>query len=269
MKKVLLSLVIGIVTMLSLNSCAVSAYSQEPVSAYDYEYSYNGGNSDISVVIRYGTPYYFENTILYYLYNGWYYYPYYYGGHYYYYRYRTPFPVRPGYRFAPRHHERPYARGRFGQGPRHNAGPGHHGNHTPNHGNHGVNPRPHDNHGNHGVRPNAKPNGNGAAPHKNDGGQRVNPQPRPVIPNGQGSSARPSQRPSQPNQGVRTQPMQRPSGSFGNSGANRRSSTYQTAPRPSGGFSGGSRGGSMSHGSVGGGSHSGGSHGGGHFGGRR
>ena len=47
----------------------------------------------VDVVVRYGTPYYYDNTLTYYRYNGWYYYPYYRGRIMYYHRYDRP--VRP------------------------------------------------------------------------------------------------------------------------------------------------------------------------------
>ena len=154
MKKLIFTLILGICAIISLNSCTTYAYSQD--TPYDYQYSYNN-DVDMNIVIRMGTPYYFENSIIYYLYNGWYYYPYFYNGHYYYYRYRTPFPMRPGYRFIPRHHERPYAHhgGRFGHKPSHHPQHGHH-----------------------------------TTPHRHDNGQqhRMNTQPRPVIPHTQGTT---------------------------------------------------------------------------------
>lgn len=48
------------------------------------------------VIIRYGTPYYYDNTLTYYHYNGWYYYPYYRDRIMYYHRYQRPIPPRAG-----------------------------------------------------------------------------------------------------------------------------------------------------------------------------
>lgn len=48
------------------------------------------------VVIKYGTPYYYDNNLTYYHYNGWYYYPYYRDRVLYYHRYERPIPPRAG-----------------------------------------------------------------------------------------------------------------------------------------------------------------------------
>ena len=98
-------------------------------------------NVDFNVVIRYGTPYYYEGTLLYYLYEGLYYYPFYYDNYWYVRCYRRPFahlhhrpyfrPNRHDYRFSPGHH-RGFDR------------PGHHVGTRPGVGGH---------HENHGVRP--------------------------------------------------------------------------------------------------------------------
>ena len=69
---------------------------------------------DFNIVIRYGTPYYYEGSLLYYLYEGLYYYPFYYDNYWYVRAYRRPFahlhhrpyfrPHRYDYRFRPNHH---------------------------------------------------------------------------------------------------------------------------------------------------------------------
>lgn len=48
------------------------------------------------IIVRYGTPYYYDNTLTYYHYNGWYYYPYYRDRIMYYHRYQKPIPPRAG-----------------------------------------------------------------------------------------------------------------------------------------------------------------------------
>ena len=85
MKRFILSIILGIGILLSFNSCVTTAYASEV------------GDADVSVVIRYGTPYYYEGSLLYYVYNGWYYYPYVVNNHHYYHRYSRPLP-------PPRHH---------------------------------------------------------------------------------------------------------------------------------------------------------------------
>ena len=101
MKRFILSLAIGIATLFSLNSCAVGTYAETDIPLTE----------DISLVVRFGTPYYFEGDILYYLYDGWYYYPYTLGGRHYYYKYARPLPPpRPGHKFVPNRHDRPVMR---------------------------------------------------------------------------------------------------------------------------------------------------------------
>ena len=104
MKKILLSIVLTLSVMISFSSCVTPVYSQDVV----VEGTANAGGVDISVIISAGTPYYFEGSLLYYLYNGWYYYPYYYNNRVYYYRYSRPFATYHGYRFVPERHQRPY-----------------------------------------------------------------------------------------------------------------------------------------------------------------
>lgn len=48
------------------------------------------------VIVRYGTPYYYDNILTYYHYNGWYYYPYYRDRTMYYHRFTKPLPPRAG-----------------------------------------------------------------------------------------------------------------------------------------------------------------------------
>ena len=103
MKKFILSLLFGITILFSTSSCVTGAYGQDVVI------SGSNGDVDVSVVVRYGTPYYFEGSILYYLYDGWYYYPYLHNNYYYHYRYSRPLPPpRPGHRFVPRYNDRPH-----------------------------------------------------------------------------------------------------------------------------------------------------------------
>lgn len=101
MKRMVLNLLLGFSILFSASSCVTDAYAQDVVI------SETGGNVDISLVIRYGTPCYFEGSILYYLYDGWYYYPYLYNNYYYYYRYARPLPY---HRFTPGYYDRPYFR---------------------------------------------------------------------------------------------------------------------------------------------------------------
>lgn len=153
MKKFILSFIFGIVVLSTTTSCITEAYAQDVVVSDE------NGNANISLVIRYGTPYYFEGSILYYIYNGWYYYPYLHNNYYYYYRYSHPLPPpRHGHRFMPGYNDRPYYRFHRNHHPRPhgNVSGGHHhprpngnvgGHHHPRpHGNVGSgqhHPRPH------------------------------------------------------------------------------------------------------------------------------
>lgn len=97
MKKFIFSLILGFALLMSFTSCASPAYAQGEI--YD----------DVSIVVRYGTPYYYNGSLLYYMYNGYYYYPYLRNNHYYYHRYSRPRPLPPprgGRHFEPRHYDR-------------------------------------------------------------------------------------------------------------------------------------------------------------------
>lgn len=141
MKKFLFFIVLGIGTLFSLSSCVTPAYSQDVVVTDD--------NVDINIVVRYGTPYYYEGSLLYILYNGYYYYPRYISNNWRYYRYSRPLP-------PPRRHDIHHG----GYHPRHDV---HHGGHhsstyrTPppprRNPNSGINHRPPQNRGGFSGRP--------------------------------------------------------------------------------------------------------------------
>ena len=141
MKK-LLMLIIGILMMVSLNSCGVYSYATTQDDIYvEAEADVVYTNVDFGVVIRYGTPYYYNGDLLYYIYNGLYYYPFYYDNYWYVRVYRRPFSHlyhRPYFR--PRHYDMRFEPGRhpgFDNSPR---------------------PRPHDNRFGQGRRPDNRPN---------------------------------------------------------------------------------------------------------------
>jgi hypothetical protein len=103
MKKLIFLLLTALITF---TSCISYANAQS-----DEVYVDDNGNQ-ITVVVRYGTPYYLDGTLLYYLYDGWYYYPYYHNNYWYYYRYSRPLPysmIRHG--FVPPHSHKPYYHG--------------------------------------------------------------------------------------------------------------------------------------------------------------
>ena len=103
MKKIIFALLTAVIT---LTSCMSYTYAQsDEIYASEEE-------NNITVVIRYGTPYYLDGTLLYYLYDGWYYYPYYHNNYWYYYRYMRPLPyhtIRHG--FIPPYGHKPYYHG--------------------------------------------------------------------------------------------------------------------------------------------------------------
>lgn len=83
MKKYLSILLIGLMCMLC-TSCVTSTYAETGI-----------GDEDVQVVIRYGTPYYYGNTLAYYTYNGYYFYPYRYHNAWRFHRYSRPYYRRP------------------------------------------------------------------------------------------------------------------------------------------------------------------------------
>lgn len=194
MKKLLFALILSVAAMISLQSCTTTyAAAYEP---YDEEYVISD-NADVNIIITYGTPYYYEGQLWYYLYNGLYYYPFYYNGYWYfrpyatlyswdwyYYHYHHFTPHYHDYRFRPHHHDwnRPHHRPHGGPGGVHPGHPGEHkpgigqGGHRPNHDNvrsdenrpgngnrsgHGTinNGRPRPSHNTSIVRPSSRPNG--------------------------------------------------------------------------------------------------------------
>lgn len=93
MKKYLSSLLIGLMCMLCA-SCVTSSYAETSVC-----------DEDVQIVIRYGTPYYYNNTLAYYIYDGYYFYPYRYNNAWRFHRYSRPLPPpRPNYRRPPHSH---------------------------------------------------------------------------------------------------------------------------------------------------------------------
>ena len=111
MKKICL-FIIGLMMMFSLSSCETYTYATTQDDIYvEADVDVVRSNVSFDVIIRYGTPYYMDGTILYYLYNDLYYYPFYYNNYWYVRAYRRPFthfdrrpyfrPHRYDYRFSP------------------------------------------------------------------------------------------------------------------------------------------------------------------------
>lgn len=118
--------IIGLMIMFSLSSCETYTYATTQDDIYieniDEEVDIVHSNISFDIIFTYGTPYFRNGEILYYLYNGIYYYPFYYGGYWYVRAYRRPFvyldykpyfrPHKYDYRFKPgryfgydRHHK--------------------------------------------------------------------------------------------------------------------------------------------------------------------
>lgn len=105
MKKYLSILLIGLMCMLC-TSCVTSTYAETGI-----------GDEDVQVVIRYGTPYYYGNTLAYYTYNGYYFYPYRYHNAWRFHRYSRPYYRRPP---IPHHNNWHRHFGNYSQHPRSN-----------------------------------------------------------------------------------------------------------------------------------------------------
>ena len=111
MKKIFIFL-ISLMMMVSLNSCETYTYAttQDDIHV-EADVDVVRSNVSFDVVIRYGTPYYMDGALLYYLYKDLYYYPFYYNNYWYVRAYRRPFthfdrrpyfrPHRYDYRFSP------------------------------------------------------------------------------------------------------------------------------------------------------------------------
>jgi len=95
MKKLILNIIIGLSVLILFSSCITGAYAQENEI----------GNDDTRIIITYGTPYFYDGTLIYYNYNNLYYYPYILNGRTYYRAYSRPFPHHRHWHYAkPRHH---------------------------------------------------------------------------------------------------------------------------------------------------------------------
>ena len=161
MKKYILNILsaicISLITLGTLCSCE-TVYAS--TTTYDDMY-YENDYASIDIIVTYGTPYYLDGVLQYYIYRNLYYYPFYYNDIMYFRSFYRPLPPRHHYNFG-----RPH-RGDIGFGhhrghrPSHNGnhgGPGHdnhkpHGNHggqhQPGHSNHGQHQPGHSNHGQH------------------------------------------------------------------------------------------------------------------------
>lgn len=118
MKKIY-SILIGLMMCFTLSSCAFETYATTQDDIYvQTEVDVVRSTVDYQIVIKYGTPYYYNGSILYYIYDNLYYYPYYYDNYWYFRCYRRPFPYT-NYRPYFRPHRYDY---RFYEGYRHPRG---------------------------------------------------------------------------------------------------------------------------------------------------
>ena len=154
MKRKLLTFFICLMLFFSLNSCVIKSYATTHDDIYmENEVDIVRSNISFDVIIQYGTPFYEDGVLLYYLYRDIYYYPFYYNNYWYVRAYRRPLtyfyhrpyfrPHRYDYRFNPGSH-RGFCK------------PHHSNNHyrhtTPNRGHNWRHNRPHDSR--HHVMPN-------------------------------------------------------------------------------------------------------------------
>ena len=169
MKTKLLTFLVCLMMLFSLNSWVVNGYATTQDDIYaETEVDVVRSNVSFDVIIQYGTPYYRDGALLYYLYRDIYYYPFYYNNYWYVRAYRRPFthfdhrpyfrPHRYDYRFSPGSYRGFY---------RPNNPNSHYRPITPNRGNNDRYHRPH------GSRPTIKPNN----PYKPNSG-RVTPKSR-------------------------------------------------------------------------------------------
>jgi hypothetical protein len=114
MKKLYIFLIV-LMMMFSLSSCETYTYATTQDDIYvETEGDVVRSNVSFDVIIQYGTPYYRDGVLLYYLYRDIYYYPFYYNNYWYVRAYRRPFihfntrpyfrPHRYDYRFSPGHY---------------------------------------------------------------------------------------------------------------------------------------------------------------------
>ena len=115
MKKRIFTILIGLMMLFTLNSCVVGTYATTQDDIYvETEVDVVRSNVSFDVIIQYGTPYYRDGVLLYYLYRDIYYYPFYYNNYWYVRAYRKPFthfdhrpyfrPHKYDYRFSPGHY---------------------------------------------------------------------------------------------------------------------------------------------------------------------
>ena len=115
LRKIMYLTIIYICMIVSLSSCSMDVYATTQDDIYvEAEVDVVRSNVSFDVIIQYGTPFYRDDVLLYYLYRDIYYYPFYYNNYWYVRAYRRPFthfntrpyfrPHRYDYRFSPGHY---------------------------------------------------------------------------------------------------------------------------------------------------------------------
>ena len=108
--KIVKLFILCLFTLCTISSCEVYSYATTQDDIYiESETDIVKSNVNFDIIIRYGTPFYVDNILRYYLYNNIYYYPFYYNNYWYLRAYRRPFnhldyhpyfrPHRYDYRF--------------------------------------------------------------------------------------------------------------------------------------------------------------------------
>ena len=108
MRRKFMTILIYLIMLLSFSSCITSVDTYPQNDAHiENEIDVIRPNASINTIFRYGTPYYIDGRVSYYIYKNVYYYPYYYGDYWYVRAYRYPVnyhnfkPHRYDYRFSP------------------------------------------------------------------------------------------------------------------------------------------------------------------------
>jgi len=115
MKRRIFTILMCLMMLFSLSSCETYTYATTQDDIYvEAEVDVVRSNVSFDVIIQYGTPYYRDGVLLYYLYRDIYYYPFYYNNYWYVRAYRRPFthfdtrpyfrPHKYDYRFSPGHY---------------------------------------------------------------------------------------------------------------------------------------------------------------------
>ena len=115
MKTKLFTFLVALFMMFTITSCDVYTYTTTQDDIYtETNVDIVRSNVSFDIIIKYGSPFYRDGTLLYYLYNDIYYYPYFYNNYWYVRAYRRPF-VHLGHRpyFRPHHYDYKFSPGYY------------------------------------------------------------------------------------------------------------------------------------------------------------